>query len=51
MLLPDPEPPVTPPEMFDPPPSLRRRIPAVAAADPRGPINPGRDVAEEADWG
>lgn len=49
MLLPGPEPPVTPTELFDPPLSLRRRMPAVAAADPRGAITPGREVAEEAD--
>lgn len=42
---------MTPPELFDPPVSLRRRMPAAAAADPRGAITPGREVAEEADCG
>ena len=31
----------------EPPTSLRRRIPAVAAAEPRGAMTPGRDVEEE----
>lgn len=36
-----------------PPVTLRRRIPAVAAAEPRGAMTPGRVVVEEAvfcDW-
>ena len=48
MLLPGPEP--TDPEAEadeEPPTSLRRRIPAVAAAEPRGAMTPGRDAEEE----
>lgn len=48
MLPPEPEP--TDPEAVadeEPPTILRRRIPAAAAAEPRGAITPGRDVEEE----
>lgn len=53
MLLLD-APPRTPEEVEydEPPPSLRRRMPAVTAADPRGVMVPGRDVGPEeaCDW-
>lgn len=50
MLLPAPEPPpvAIPPELELPPPTgRRRRIPAVAAAEPRGATTPGREVVED----
>ncbi|KAH0938228.1 hypothetical protein HID58_005689 [Brassica napus] len=47
MLL-DPDPATDPPpdDAPPPPPSLQRRIPAVAAADPRGVARPGLAVEE-----
>lgn len=48
MLPPEPEP--TDPEAVadeEPPTILRRRIPAAAAAEPRGAITAGRDAEEE----
>lgn len=54
MLLALPEPttglPPPPPAVEDEAPSLRRRIPAVAAAEPRGAAVPGRVVEEDVDW-
>lgn len=53
MLLALPEPTAAPelPLAEEEPPSLRRRMPAVAAAEPRGAAVPGRVLEEEeADW-
>ena len=54
MLPPEPAPLPIPPELAleeaDPPPSRRRLIPAVAAAEPRGATTPGLEVEEDDDW-
>ncbi|KAK9185976.1 hypothetical protein WN943_026335 [Citrus x changshan-huyou] len=44
---PAPAPPTEPEPLPDDPVTRRRRIPAVAAAEPRGATTPGREVAEE----
>ncbi|GLT81837.1 hypothetical protein SLE2022_002670 [Rubroshorea leprosula] len=50
MLLPEPELTEPAPDAAEPTVSLRRRIPAVAAAEPRGAMTPGLEVDEEEAW-
>lgn len=50
LALPEPTTALPPPPAMEEAPSLRRRMPAVAAAEPRGAVVPGRVVEEEVDW-